>query len=112
MTGQLTADLAAFFAECVYPAEAEFAADGGTGSIDSPVLTRVAEEARRRGLWNLFSSLHPARLVVSDPETADLAEIVGRSPVIGQVARSLRISDGPDEVHRQVVGRYELARRK
>ena len=54
----------------------------------------------------------PARLVVSDPETADLAEIVGRSPVIGQVARSLRISDGPDEVHRQVVGRYELARRK
>ena len=86
MTGQLTADLAAFFAECVYPAEAEFAADGGTGSIDSPVLTRVAADARRRGLWNLFSSVHPARLVVSDPETADLAEIVGRSPVIGQVA--------------------------
>ena len=26
MTGQLTAGLAAFFAECVYPAEAEFAA--------------------------------------------------------------------------------------
>jgi acyl-CoA dehydrogenase len=24
-------------------------------------------------------------------------------------ARSLRISDGPDEVHRRVVGRYELA---
>ena len=86
MTGRLTADLAAFFAECVYPAEAEFAADGGTGSIDSPVLTRIRAEARRRGLWNLFSSLHPARLAASDPETADLAEIVGRSPVIGQVA--------------------------
>ena len=47
VTGQLTADLAAFFAECVYPAEAEFAADGGTGSIDSPVLTRVS--GRRGG---------------------------------------------------------------
>jgi len=86
VSGRLTADLAAFFAECVYPAEAEFAADGGTGSIASPVLTRVRDEARRRGLWNLFSSLHPARLAVGDPETADLAEIVGRSPVIGQVA--------------------------
>jgi acyl-CoA dehydrogenase len=27
-------------------------------------------------------------------------------------ARSLRISDGPDEVHRRVVGRHELARRR
>ena len=86
MTERLTAGLAAFFAERIYPAEAEFAADGGIGSIGSPVLTRVSDEVRRRGLWNLFSSLHPARLAVGDPETVDLAEIVGRSPVIGQVA--------------------------
>jgi acyl-CoA dehydrogenase len=86
VTARLVPDLVAFFAECVYPAEAEFAAGGGTDSTGSPVLAKLREEARRRGLWNLFSSLHPAHGDLDAALTADLAEIVGRSPVIGQIA--------------------------
>ena len=86
MTAQLRSRLAEFFDECVYPVEPAFAAEGGTGCADSRVLQAVRQEARSRGLWNLFSSLHPARSELDAGLTAGLAEIIGRSPVIGQVA--------------------------
>lgn len=86
MTRPLASELATFFSELVYPAEGEFAAEGGTESGDSPTLQKVRAEARRRGLWNLFSSLHPVHHDLDSALTADLAEIVGRSPLIGQVA--------------------------
>ena len=86
MTARLARDLAGFFADCVYPAEPEFAAEGGTECADSLVLAKVRAEAQRRGWWNLLSSLHPAASELDTTTIAELAEIVGRSPIIGQVA--------------------------
>ena len=86
MTGPQPSDLADFFDEYVYPAETAFAASGGTSQSGSRVLQEVCQAARRRGWWNLFSSVHPARQAMDPIRLAELAEVVGRSPVIGQVA--------------------------
>jgi acyl-CoA dehydrogenase len=76
--------LTAFMDEHVYPAEPvleEQLAEAGDPHAHPPVMEELKDEARRRGLWNLF---HP------DPEYgpgltyleyAPLAEITGRSPI-------------------------------
>jgi acyl-CoA dehydrogenase len=76
--------LTAFMDEHVYPAEPvleEQLAEAGDPHAHPPVMEDLKDEARRRGLWNLF---HP------DPEYgpgltyleyAPLAEITGRSPI-------------------------------
>ena len=74
--------LTAFMDEHVYPAEQTFhdqLVEAGDPHAHPPIMEELKEEARRRGLWNLF---HP------DPEYgpgltyleyAPLAEITGRS---------------------------------
>jgi len=86
VTGPQPAELASFFDQYVYPAEPVFAADGGTSQPGSLVLQEVSAAARRLGWWNLFSSVHPAHRELTPVRRAELAEIVGRSPIIGQVA--------------------------
>jgi acyl-CoA dehydrogenase len=75
-----------FLDDVLYPAEAEFAEAGGVSTAGSAVLTRVAHEAQERGLWNVFSQLHPERAAMSPGQLADLAELTGRSPTLAQWA--------------------------
>ncbi|HEV2061879.1 MAG TPA: acyl-CoA dehydrogenase family protein [Solirubrobacteraceae bacterium] len=78
------ARLTAFMSEHVHPAEAVFAEQvraTGDPHAEAPVMEELKEEARRRGLWNLF---HPDPAVgpgLSNVEYAPLAEIMGRSPL-------------------------------
>jgi len=76
--------LTAFMNEHVHPAEAVFAEQvraAGDPHAEAPVMEELKEEARRRGLWNLF---HPDPEVgpgLKNIEYAPLAEIMGRSPL-------------------------------
>ncbi|MER7417460.1 acyl-CoA dehydrogenase family protein [Micromonospora peucetia] len=82
-TEQLRAELTAFLAEHVYPAEAVHAAQvaaAGDPWARSPVMAELKAEARKRGLWNLFlpDPRHGAGL--TNLQYAPLAELTGRSP--------------------------------
>jgi acyl-CoA dehydrogenase len=76
--------LTAFMDEHVYPAEAVFAEQvraAGDPHAEAPVMEELKDEARSRGLWNLF---HPDPEVgpgLRNIEYAPLAEIMGRSPL-------------------------------
>src|SRR5215213_6880113 len=76
--------LTAFVAERVQPAEPLYArqlAEAGDPHGEPEVMEELKEEARRRGLWNLF---HPDPDVgpgLKNIEYAPLAEIMGRSPL-------------------------------
>lgn len=75
--------LTAFMDECVYPAEAvaeeQIRASGDPHHFPA-ILAELKEEARQRGLWNLFHP-HAGDGVphLSNAEYAPLAEIMGRS---------------------------------
>jgi acyl-CoA dehydrogenase len=81
---ELSERLTDFMRQHVHPAEAVFAGElraAGDPHAEVPVMERLKEEARRRGLWNLF---HPDPEVgpgLSNVEYAPLAEIMGRSPL-------------------------------
>ena len=82
---RLQAELTAFMAEHVYPAEPVFAqqvADTGDPHGEAPVMEELKTEARRRGLWNLFLP-HETEWGggLSNLDYAPLAEISGRSPL-------------------------------
>jgi acyl-CoA dehydrogenase len=89
-TVELQQQLLAFMDECVYPAEPRFRAQAS--SVDDrwgtpPVIEELKQEARRRGLWNLFlprSHEHGAGL--TNVQYAPLAEITGRNPWIAPEA--------------------------
>ena len=75
----------AFMDERVYPAEAVYEQQmqaSGDPHFHPPVIEELKEEARRRGLWNLF---HPHEMTdppapgLTNAEYAPLAEIMGRS---------------------------------
>ena len=76
--------LTAFMQEHVYPAEAVFEEQlraAGDPHAEVAVTEELKDEARRRGLWNLF---HPDPEVgpgLKNVEYAPLAEIMGRSPL-------------------------------
>ncbi|WP_369135852.1 acyl-CoA dehydrogenase family protein [Modestobacter sp. I12A-02662] len=72
-----------FMRERVLPAEPVYeqwrAARGHDDHAHPPVLEQLKAEARRRGLWNLFSAEHGG---LTNLEYAGVAEITGWSPVI------------------------------
>ena len=74
-----------FLTEVIYPAEEAFADRGGVNDTNEQILNRLVGEAKERGLWNLFSSLHPGAADRSEAELIALAELAGRSPVLAQV---------------------------
>ncbi|WP_405140917.1 acyl-CoA dehydrogenase family protein [Sphaerisporangium sp. NBC_01403] len=98
-TEELRKRLTEFMDECVYPAEEAFeqqAAESGWSS--PPMMEDLKDEARRRGLWNLFlvnqHSLpggHGAGL--TNLQYAPLAEIMGRSPRIAPTATNCAAPD-------------------
>lgn len=76
----------------VFPAEATWAQylrEHGEHE-HSPVMEELKEQARRRGLWNLFL---PEWSGVSNLEYAPIAEISGWSPVIGPEAINCQAPD-------------------
>ncbi|MEV4627043.1 acyl-CoA dehydrogenase family protein [Micromonospora sp. NPDC049523] len=83
-----------FMTEHVYPAEPEFARQARTGEpwTRPPVVERLAAEARRRGLWNLF--LPGERGAgLTNLQYAPLAEITGRSPGLAPAALNCAAPD-------------------
>ena len=91
--------LLAFMDECVYPAEPVFAAqvrdntEAGHAWERPAVIGELKEEARGRGLWNLFLAHHPEGAGLTNLQYAPLAEITGRSPAIAPEALNCAAPD-------------------
>ena len=83
-TRDLVERLKAFMDERVYPAEAGYAEqlrERGDPHFHPPVMEDLKDEARRRGLWNLFHPDPQYGPGLTNVEYAPLAEITGRSPI-------------------------------
>ncbi|MEJ5919283.1 acyl-CoA dehydrogenase family protein [Corynebacterium sp. H78] len=81
--------LEAFMDECVYPAEKiikDELREGGNPHAFPPTLEKLKNEAKSRGLWNLFHPHENQGPALSNVEYAGLAEIMGRSPHIAPEA--------------------------
>src|SRR5580692_10596446 len=91
--------LLAFMDECVYPAEPVFAAqvrdntEAGHAWERPAVIGELKQEARGRGLWNLFLAHHPEGAGLTNLQYAPLAEITGRSPAIAPEALNCAAPD-------------------
>ncbi|GII20918.1 acyl-CoA dehydrogenase family protein [Planosporangium mesophilum] len=85
-----------FLRECVYPAEETFAAQVAErpDSWDSPpIMEELKQEARKRGLWNLFLPHSEFGAGLSNLEYAPIAELTGRSPLIAPEAMNCAAPD-------------------
>ena len=106
-----------FMDEQVYPAEPVFAAQAaglraaGTPFRTPDVIVKLREEARGRGLWNLFLPDGRFGAGLSVLDYAPIAELSGRSPAIAPEAMNCSAPDtgnmellamfGTDEQHEQ-----------
>ncbi|MBS1868952.1 MAG: acyl-CoA dehydrogenase family protein [Actinobacteria bacterium] len=96
--------LQAFLDERVYPAEREYVdavRSAATPHVHPPLLEELKEEARRRGLWNLFlpDPEHGAGLSYLD--YAPLAELMGRTMIGAEVCNCSAPDTGNMEVLHQ-----------
>ncbi|MEU4580155.1 acyl-CoA dehydrogenase family protein [Nonomuraea sp. ATR24] len=93
VTEDLRRRLLLFMDECVYPAESAFEEQARTSGWSAPPLVNdLKDEARQRGLWNLFlPGEHGAGL--TNLQYAPLAEIMGRSPSLAPVATNCAAPD-------------------
>jgi len=89
----------AFMDERIYPAEAVYEEQmraSGDPNFHPPILEELKEEARRRGLWNLFhphgDETHPSP-GLTNAEYAPLAEIMGRSHHLAPEAMNCNAPD-------------------
>ena len=85
---ELRTELLDFMDAHVYPAEpvaAQQIRDSGDPHFHPPVMEELKQEARRRGLWNLFLP-HETKWTdgLSNLDYAPLAEIMGRSGIASQ----------------------------
>jgi acyl-CoA dehydrogenase len=104
-TDELRGRLLDFMDRHVYPAEPVFAeqvADGPQWS-SPPILATLKDEARRRGLWNLFLPDHPLGGGLTNLQYAPLAEITGRSPLLAPEALNC---SAPDTGNMEVLALY------
>ncbi len=91
--------LLAFMDECVYPAEPVFTAQvrdneqAGRPWERPAVIGDLKEEARGRGLWNLFLAHHAEGAGLTNLQYAPLAEITGRSPALAPEALNCAAPD-------------------
>jgi acyl-CoA dehydrogenase len=97
--------LTAFMDEHVYPAEAVFEQqleELGDPHGAPPILEKLKEEARRRGLWNLFHPDPEYGLGLSYAEYGPLAEILGRSPIASEACNC----SAPDSGNMEVLAQF------
>jgi acyl-CoA dehydrogenase len=88
-TEELRGRVLEFMDEFVYPAEATLAlhmAQRPDDWSEPPVVHELREQARARGLWNLFLAHHPAGAGLTNLQYAPLAELMGRSPALAPAA--------------------------
>ncbi len=96
--------LQAFLDERVYPAESVYieqvrAAD--TPHVHPPIMEELKEEARRRGLWNLFLPDPEHGAGLTNLEYAPLAELLGRTMIGSEACNSSAPDTGNMEVLHQ-----------
>ena len=85
----------------VYPAEAVYEEQrqaAGDPHAHPPVMEELKDEARRRGLWNLFHPSEELGAGLSNAEYAPLAEITGRSPIAPEAVNCAAPDTGNMEV--------------
>ncbi len=98
------ARLLAFMDEHVYPAEPVYEqqlAASGDPHHQPAILEQLKDEARSRGLWNLFhphASDDPPSPGLTNVEYAPLAEIMGRSPIASEACNCSAPDTGNMEV--------------
>jgi acyl-CoA dehydrogenase len=98
--------LLAFMDEHIYPAESVYAeqvAASGDPHFQAPIMEELKEEARSRGLWNLF---HPYESEwgpgLSNQEYAPLSEIMGRVVIASEACNC----SAPDTGNMEVLERF------
>jgi acyl-CoA dehydrogenase len=101
----LREQLQAFMDERVYAAEqdhAEELARAGDPHAHSVVLEGLKQEARERGLWNLFHPSPELGAGLSNTEYAPLAEIMGHSPLAPEACNC----NAPDTGNMEVLSEF------
>jgi acyl-CoA dehydrogenase len=93
--------LTAFMEERIYPAEAvyeEQIAESGNPHFHPPIVEELKEDARSRGLWNMFHPNPEYGPGLSNVEYAPLAEIMGRSHLASEACNCSAPDTGNMEV--------------
>jgi len=93
--------LAAFMDERVYPAEAVYhrqLEEAGDPHAQPPVMEELKEEARDRGLWNMFHPDPRFGAGLTNVDYAPLAEILGRSHIASEACNCSAPDTGNMEV--------------
>jgi acyl-CoA dehydrogenase len=96
--------LQAFFDERVYPVEREYVEAvraAGTPHHYPPLMDELKEEARRRGLWNLFLPDEEHGAGLGQVEYAPLAELMGRTMIGAEACNCSAPDTGNMEVLHQ-----------
>jgi acyl-CoA dehydrogenase len=87
--------------ERIYPAEAIYAEqlrESGQAHFHPPVMEELKEEARRRGLWNMFHPNPEFGPGLTNQEYAPLAEIMGRTFIASEACNCSAPDTGNMEV--------------
>jgi acyl-CoA dehydrogenase len=95
------ARLQAFMDEHVYPAEPVYVEQiraSGDPHFQPPVMEELKDEARRRGLWNLFQPHPEWGPGLTNAEYAPLAEMLGRSMIASEACNCAAPDTGNMEV--------------
>src|SRR5215211_5484730 len=104
-TRNLRAQVEAFMEELVYPNEAKFHEQLGAAESRwsvPPVMEELKEEAKARGLWNLFLPDSDLGAGLTNLEYASLCEVKGRSPIAPEAFNC----NAPDTGNMEVLVRY------
>jgi acyl-CoA dehydrogenase len=105
---QLQEALLAFMDESVYPAEAVYEqqiAASGDPHFHPPVMEELKQQARERGLWNLFLPHERWGAGLTNVEYAPLAEIMGRSVIAPEACNCA----APDTGNMELLALYGTA---
>jgi len=105
--------LQAFLDERIYPVERDYVnavRSAETPHVHPPLMEELKEEARRRGLWNLFLPDPEHGAGLSYLEYAPLAELMGRSMIASEVCNCSAPDTGNMEVLHQFGNEEQKAR--